>query len=108
MRAKAWERAESAVRLACEHVGLPDPSEVGLSLDPMMSGARRVADFPPFRQAGRNSEPVRRQLVHASLTFHDRVCGPFLLGAGRFFGLGLMRPFRERSESMSAGEKHDG
>ena len=108
VRAKAWERAESAVRQACEHVGLPDPSEVNLSLDPMMSGARRVADFPPFRQAGREGEPVRRQLIHASLTFHHRVCGPFLLGAGRFFGLGLMRPFRERSEPGSAKEKHDG
>ena len=108
VRATAWERAESAVRLACEHVGLPDPSEVNLSLDPMMSGARRVADFPPFRQAGRKGEPVRRQLVHVSLTFHDRVCGPFLLGAGRFFGLGLMRPLAERRELRSTEEKLDG
>lgn len=108
VRARAWERAESAVRLACEHVGLPDPSEVSLSLDPMMSGARRVADFPPFRQAGRNGEPVRRQLVNVSLMFQDRLCGPFMLGAGRFLGLGLMRPFRERSEPRPGEEKHDG
>ena len=75
VRAKAWERAEASVKLACEHVGLPDPSEVRLSLGPMMSGARRVADFPPFHQAGRKGEPVRRQLVNVSLTFQDRVCG---------------------------------
>ncbi len=99
VRAKAWGRAEASIRLACKHVGLPDPSEVRLSLDAWMSGARRVADFPPFRQAGRKGEPVRRQLVHASLTFHDGVCGPFMLGAGRFFGLGLMRPLAERSET---------
>lgn len=108
VRARAWSRAEASVRLACEHVGLPDPSEVKLSLDPWMSGARRIADFPPFRQTGRKGEPVRRQLVHASLTFHDRVCGPFMLGAGRFFGLGLMRPLSERSELQYAGEELDG
>ena len=108
VRARAWSRAEASVRLACEHVGLPDPSEVRLSLDPWMSGARKVADFPPFRQAGRNGDPVRRQLVHVSLTFQDRVCGPFMLGAGRFFGLGLMRPLSERSELRAAEEKLDG
>ena len=108
VRAKAWERAEASVRLACEHVGLPGPSEIRLSLGPMMPGARRVADFPPFHQAGRKGEPVRRALVNVSVTFQDRVCGPFMLGAGRFFGLGLMRPFRERNEPTAAEEKHDG
>lgn len=108
VRARAWSRAETSVRLACEHVGLPDPSEVRLSLDPWMSGARKVADFPPFRQTGRNGDPVRRQLVHVSLTFQDRVCGPFMLGAGRFVGLGLMRPFSERNELRSAEEQLDG
>ena len=107
-RARAWRRAEASVRLACEHVGLCDPSEIRLSLDPWMSGTRKVADFPPFRQAGRNGDPVRRQLVHVSLTFRDRVCGPFMLGAGRFFGLGLMRPLSERSELPSAEETLDG
>ena len=107
VRARAWSRAEASVRLACGYVGLPDPSEVRLSLDPWMSGARRVADFPPFRQAARKGQPVRRQLVHVSLTFGDRVCGPFMLGAGRFFGLGLMRPLSERSELRSAEETPD-
>ena len=107
VRAKAWGRAEAAVRLACDHVGLPQPSEVKLSLDPWVSGARKAAQFPPFRQTGRGGGPVRRQLIHASITFDDCVCGPLMLGAGRFFGLGLMRPVPERSR-RSDKEEVDG
>ena len=99
VRSKAWARAEASVRSACEHVGLPEPSEVKLSLDPWVSGARKAAHFPPFRQAGRDGAPVRRQLLHASLTFDDRVRGPLMLGAGRFFGLGVMRPVRDEEEA---------
>ncbi len=91
-RAKAWRQAEAAVRAACAHVGLPDPETVNLSLDPFLVGARPATRFPAFSQNGRDGWPVRRQLVHASVTFKHPVAGPLMLGAGRFFGLGLMRP----------------
>ena len=96
-RTKAWARAETAVRLACTHVDLPEPAAVALSLDPWAAGARKAAHFPPFRQRGRGGRPVRRQLVHVSLTFDHLVRGPLMIGAGRFFGLGLMRPVPERT-----------
>ena len=91
-RAKAWTLAESALVVACTHVGLPVPSAVQVSLAPFIAGARSVRSFPTFTQAGRNGKPGRRQLVHASLTFETAVAGPMMLGAGRFLGLGLMRP----------------
>ncbi len=91
-RAKAWALAESAVVTACTHVGLPAPSAVEVSLDPFVAGARAATRFPTFSQNGRDNKPVRRQLVHASLTFEAAVAGPMMLGAGRFLGLGLMRP----------------
>ena len=94
-RGKAWTRAEAAVRLACTHVGLPRPSTVALSLDPCIVGGRKAVQFPAFRQAGPAGKPVRRQLVHASLRFDNMVRGPFMLGAGRFLGLGLMYPMFE-------------
>ena len=100
-RAKAWGRAETAVRLACTHVDLPEPAAVALSLDPWVAGARKTAHFSPFRQRGREGQPVRRQLVHASLTFDHLVRGPLMIGAGRFFGLGLMRPVRESTAPNS-------
>lgn len=107
-RAKAWARAETAVRLACTHVDLPPPAAVVLSLDPWIAGARRAAHFPAFRQTGREGKPVRRQLVHASLTFDDQVRGPLMLGAGRFLGLGLMRPAFERTTRHSVAERANG
>lgn len=91
-RAKAWTLAESAVLAACTHTELPIPSAVQVSLTPFIAGARSVRHFPPFTQTGRNGKPVRRQLVHASLMFEAAVGGPMMLGAGRFLGLGLMRP----------------
>ena len=93
-RAKAWSLAESAVADACIHVGLPVPSAVQVSLTPFITGARPVGGFPAFTRNARSGKPVRRQLVHASLTFEAVVTGPMMLGTGRFLGLGLMRPAR--------------
>ena len=107
-RAKAWARAEAAVRLACTHVDLPEPVAVVLSTDPWIAGARKAAHFPAFRQTGREGQPVRRQLVHVSLTFDDLVRGPLMLGAGRFIGLGLMRPVTERTTPNSVDEAANG
>ena len=93
-RTKAWEQAKAAVRSACTHVGLPEPSSVEVSLNPFIVGARNITGFPVFSQKGMNGRPTRRQLVHASLTFKDHVVGPLVLGTGRFIGLGLMRPVK--------------
>lgn len=97
-QARAWAQAETSLRAACSHVGLPDPLDVELSLNPYLVGARGSAKYPPFSQNGRDGKPVRRQLLHASLTFGEKVSGPVLIGAGRFFGLGLMRPIQDHPE----------
>ena len=67
-----------------------------VALRPYIVGSRPSRHFPAFNQKGRDGKPVRRQLVHASLTFDKPVTGPLMLGAGRFMGLGLMRPMPER------------
>lgn len=91
-RARAWAAAESSVALACKHVGLPEPLSVEVSPSPFLTGVRPAGRFPAFRQNGRAGRPVRRQLLHAVVTFEHPVAGPLMLGAGRFLGLGLMRP----------------
>ena len=91
-RARAWVLAESSVALACDHVGLPEPVSVEVSQSPLIRGARSTRRFSAFSQNGRAGRPVRRQLLHASVTFEDPVAGPLVLGSGRFLGLGLMRP----------------
>jgi len=91
-RARAWASAESSVTLACHHVGLPEPMSVEVSQGPLTKGAHPTRRFPAFSQNGQAGRPVRRQLLHASVTFEHPVEGPLILGAGRFLGLGLMRP----------------
>jgi len=44
---------------------------------------------------------VRRQLLHASVVFEHPVAGPLVLGAGRFLGLGLMRPVPESEPAQT-------
>ena len=95
-RRKAWNRAEQAVRDSCQHVGLPDPVDVAVSLAPLMTGARPAPAFPAFRQSGRDGRPIARRLVHAALSFERPIVGPLVLGSGRYLGLGLMRPMSER------------
>jgi len=103
-RAKAWARAEQAIAASCRHVGLPEPTHIDLSLDPLVRGARPAGDFPPFRQRGRDGKPVARRLVHAALVFDQPVKGPLVLGAGRFLGLGLMRPIVEPAPAVNEGD----
>ena len=90
--ARAWAAAESSVALACKHVGLSQPMSIEVSLSPFLAGARPANRFPAFNQKGRNGQPTRRQLLHASVIFEHLVSGPLMLGTGRFLGLGLMRP----------------
>lgn len=99
-RAKAWKAAAKAVKDACAHVGLPEPTAVEVGFAPFIAGARPATLFPPFNQKGQDGRPVRRQLVHASVTFDHPVSGPLMLGTGRFLGLGLMRPMEARSAGM--------
>jgi len=105
-QAKAWEQAEATVAASCAHVGLPEPSAVEVALRPYIVGARPARHFPAFNQGGRDGKPVRRQLVHALLTFDKPITGPLTLGAGRFMGLGLMRPMKaaDHSDEESSDE----
>ena len=94
-RAKAWVRAEEAVAKSCEHVGLPRPQDVRVSLVPHVVGARPAREFPAFTQGRGSTGGTVRRLVHASVEFSEPVRGPLMLGSGRFVGLGLMRPVDE-------------
>ena len=100
-RARAWDRAEQAVIKACKHVGLPEPERVVVSFDPFIRGAYPAQQFPAFRQGVGRGRGVARRLVHATVAFAKPIAGPLVLGAGRYGGLGLMRP-------LNTGEEADG
>jgi CRISPR-associated protein Csb2 len=93
---KATVEAQRTIADACERIGLPRPVTVEISLAPMLPGAQPVRAFRSWP-----SRPGRyvRARVHADILFDRPVRGPVLLGAGRYFGLGLCLPVHGRGES---------
>jgi CRISPR-associated protein Csb2 len=92
-----WVEAETTVRQSCRRIGLPEPADVILSPVSMFTGVPHVRSFPPVqRKIGGNLHHT-----HAVITFPEPVRGPVLLGAGRYRGYGLCRPFRHGGEDRS-------
>lgn len=91
--------AEDVIRKSCERLGLP-PCEVRTHKHVAIQGAPSawpLGGAPRWQNWARPDSLKARPLVHATLTFADPVRGPILLGAGRFFGLGLFLPWEKRA-----------
>lgn len=87
----AWrEEVGAIIANSCINIGLPRPVSVRVEKTPFFRGSLRAmpgqGGFPLFRKG--------RYQVHAHITFDCKVAGPVLLGAGRFRGYGLMRPWK--------------
>lgn len=91
VRDAAFEEARKIIIAACSFQGLPAP-KVELSFASLVTGSAPVSAFDPFPREVNRLQRVR---VHAELLFDEPVRGPLLLGAGRFFGLGLFRPMED-------------
>lgn len=79
----------------CERVGLPTPESVTASpvsawsaVPPVAFGSRR--GFPQYCVGGRRGN--RRFTTHVTIQFSEDVRGPLIIGAGRYFGYGLLLP----------------
>lgn len=73
---------------ACTRIGLPQPREV------ISTHVSAHAGVPPafaFQRLRRKDGSERRH-THAILVFDEAVCGPVLIGAGRYRGYGAARP----------------
>jgi CRISPR-associated protein Csb2 len=92
---EAWQAAAEILTVACERIGLPRPSRVEVLPSVTLSGAAKARAFAPFPADGGRTQRVK---VHAYLEFADAVRGPLILGAGRYYGLGLFRPLPPRGE----------
>jgi CRISPR-associated protein Csb2 len=90
---KAALEAQQSVSDACQHVVGVRPVSVEVSLAPLLPGAQHVREFLPWPGRPGRTPRVR---VHADIRFSDPVRGPLLLGAGRYFGLGLCLPVEDR------------
>jgi CRISPR-associated protein Csb2 len=87
--ARAVESAEASVAQSCANVGLPEPVAVFIHKRSLFDGSPPARRFMPFP---RTEKGLRRVCVHVELVFDVPVRGPLLLGAGRYFGVGLFRP----------------
>jgi CRISPR-associated protein Csb2 len=86
---------EQILAASCERVGFPAPTAVEHGPYSRLEG---VPPVPQFRLLRHDADRPRWG-VHATLTFDRTIRGPMLLGAGRYFGLGLLRP--NSSEAMA-------
>lgn len=72
--------------------GLPKPSLVEVSTSALTTGAVELGPHElPRRARG-------RLYRHARVTFDQPVAGPMLVGAGRYFGIGLLQPEKAGGE----------
>lgn len=86
-------RIDAIVRQACAHAGLPEPAEVATSTAGFIAGVTGAPKYPRFRQFDRtHQQGIARALVHVAVRFEALVKGPLTIGAGRYRGLGLLRP----------------
>jgi CRISPR-associated protein Csb2 len=85
---KSGDSPEEIVADACERIGLPRPNAVRLHKNSFVLG---VAPSTRFHLRRRESE-APRPASHVIVEFSEAVQGPVLLGAGRYFGLGLFLP----------------
>jgi CRISPR-associated protein Csb2 len=90
---KAALEAQHSISDACLRVVGVRPVSVEVSLAPLLPGAQHVREFLPWPGRPLRTPRVR---VHADIRFDAPVTGPLLLGAGRYFGLGLCLPVADR------------
>jgi len=89
----------SAVAKSVTLAGFPEPVIVETSTAGLTSGAVHLrSDELPAHAQG-------RPFYHARVTFDRKVSGPMLVGAGRYFGAGLLLP--EAIKSAGEGEDDD-
>lgn len=72
----------------CEMIGLPRPVEVRMGPVSAFRGVPKAVEFAPPTKFG------DRLRAHVWVRFPVPVRGPVLLGAARFVGFGLCRPWR--------------
>ena len=91
---KSAIEAQKIIADACVRIGLPRPLEVEISLSPLLRGSPPPQAFAHFSKD--KGHPGRLH-AHATITFPTLVAGPVILGAGRYYGLGLFLPTGDKS-----------
>lgn len=86
-KAQYQQETAAVIAEACTRIGLPKPREVIVTQVSAHLGVPPSFNFPRLK---RKDGSERRQ-SHAILVFDEPICGPVLIGAGRFRGYGVCR-----------------
>lgn len=87
--------AAALIEGSCVNLGLAKPARVRVHKHAATQGAPSAwppGGAPAWQNWARPASLKARPLFHATIEFGDVVRGPLILGAGRFFGLGLCLP----------------
>jgi CRISPR-associated protein Csb2 len=87
-RAEYQCEVASMIAQACTRIGLPEPRDVIVTAVSAHLGVPPAHVFPRIQR----KDGSERRHTHAILIFDRPVCGPMLLGAGRYRGYGVCRP----------------
>ncbi|MHB8153404.1 MAG: type I-G CRISPR-associated protein Csb2, partial [Bacillati bacterium] len=90
-KARCQQETVTMIAAACTRIGLPEPREVIVTPVSAHLGVPSSFAFPQFQR----KDGTNRRHSHAILVFDEPVCGPILIGAGRFRGYGTFRPMNE-------------
>ena len=88
---EAARNAEQLVMQACERIGLPAPRWVEIIRRSLFDAAPAARDYMPFPRKSANGNGYSRVCVHIEMCFEEAVAGPVVIGAGRYFGVGVCR-----------------
>lgn len=83
------DEAQQNVRDAFLRAGFPEPAEIDLHYNPWHVGSFKASAFPPA--PAREGKP-RRYHCHVWARFQQKLRGPVVAGAGRYYGYGLFLP----------------
>jgi CRISPR-associated protein Csb2 len=92
-RAQAFEAARASIVEAIQRIGLRPPIEIDIVRSCVVPGTAKPRRYPRFPS---DAHKQQRVLVHVRLVFDEPVCGPVLIGAGRYQGMGLCVPVDPR------------
>lgn len=82
-----WDKVEEIVSKSCRNQDIPEP-KVSVSNIAFLRGVPNANKFPKYAQ--------NKTQVHALLQFEKEIKGPLLIGAGRYNGYGLCRPWGDK------------
>lgn len=91
VKASYQDEVVAMIRESCTRIGLPNPREVIATSVSTHIGVPVAHEFPRLQR----KDGSKRRHTHAILVFDAPVCGPMLLGAGRYRGYGLCRPMND-------------